>query len=167
MKRTETAHTTEGFAMSATPEPFLSERHPVSRRWAIFEDDGRSAWLYLTEPDHTAPAGDCWLYNRIPAPDPSEIAAFRPGPPPAACGFAGPEALVHEPDVTRMHLQWAADGGAVALLADGVPLGFLVAGERRGTSRYLARTGPWGNTWDQARYEAVFSTDESSTACHG
>jgi hypothetical protein len=153
--------------MSTAPEPFLSEQHPDSRRWAIFEDDGQSAWLYLTEPDCTAPAGDCWIYNRIPAPDPSEIKAFRPGPPPAARGFAGPEALVLEPDVAHMRLLWAGDGAAVALLADGVPLGFLVAGERRGTSRHLARTGPWGNTWDQARYEAVFSTDESSTACHG
>jgi hypothetical protein len=153
--------------MSTTPEPFLSERHPVSWRWAILEDDGRSAWLYLTEPDRPDPVGDCWIYNRIPAPDPSEIAAFRPGPPPAACGFAGPEALVHDPEVSRMRLQWAGDGGAVALLADGRPLGFIVAGERRGSSRNLARTGPWGNTWDQARYEATFGMDETSTDCHG
>ena len=26
---------------------FLSERHPVSRRVAVFKDDGTSAWLYL------------------------------------------------------------------------------------------------------------------------
>jgi hypothetical protein len=149
----------------APDHPFLSEQHPVSRRWAFFEDDGQSAWLYLTEPDRTDIAGDCWIYNRIPAPDASEIAAFRPGPPPAACGFAGPEALVHDPEVSRIRLQWAEDGGAVALLVDGKPMGFLAAGESRGTSRNLARTGPWGNTWDQARYERFFRADESSAAC--
>jgi hypothetical protein len=154
--------------MSNIPEPdrLLSEQHPDSRRWAIFEDDGRSGWLYLTEPDRTAIAGDCWVYNRIPAPDLSEIAAFRPGPPPAAQGFAGPAALVVEPDASRMRLLWAGDGGAVALLADGTPLGFLVAGEPRGTSRNLARTGPWGHTWDQSRYERLFGAHESSSAYH-
>ena len=30
--------------------PFLSERHPGSNRWAVFEDDGRTGWLYITEP---------------------------------------------------------------------------------------------------------------------
>jgi hypothetical protein len=74
---------------------------------------------------------------------------------------------VRDPDVSRLRLQWAGDGGAVALIADGRPLGFIVAGERRGTSRNLARAGPWGNTWDQARYEATFGMDETSTDCHG
>jgi hypothetical protein len=152
--------------MSSAPELFLSEQHPGSRRWAIFEDDGQSAWLYLTEPDCTAPAGDCWIYNRIPAPDFSEIETFRPGPPPAAREFAGPEALVLEPDLAHMRLLWAGDGAAVVLVADEKPMGFLVGGERRGTSRNLASSGPWGNTWDQARYERLFGTEESSAARH-
>ena len=46
---------------------FLSDQHPVSRRWAIVEDDGRSGWLYLSEPAATRVAAHCWLYNRIAA----------------------------------------------------------------------------------------------------
>lgn len=49
---------------------FHSEQHPGSRRWVVFEDDGTSAWLYLTAPDEMRPAADCWLYNRVPAPAP-------------------------------------------------------------------------------------------------
>ncbi|MFC1759348.1 hypothetical protein ACFL2H_11385, partial [Planctomycetota bacterium] len=48
--------------------PFIDAQHPLSRRFAIFEDSGTSAWLYLTEPDTEKPSADAWVYNRIPAP---------------------------------------------------------------------------------------------------
>jgi hypothetical protein len=140
----------------ADPPIFLADQHPISRRWAIFEDDERSGWLYLTEIDQPGIVGDCWIYNRVPAPDPSEVEALRQGPPPAARGFAGAEALAIDPDTSRIAFRWAEDGRAVALLIDGEPLGFLIAGERRGISRNLARSGPWGQTWDQTRYDRVF-----------
>jgi hypothetical protein len=47
---------------------FISEQHPVSQRWAILEDNGRVAWLYLTEAGSQKPAADCWLYNRVAIP---------------------------------------------------------------------------------------------------
>src|SRR5438132_230494 len=62
-KRSATSH-----AMTASQDLFVSEQHPVSRRWAVIEDDGRAAWLYLTEPDTRKPVADCWLYNRVPTP---------------------------------------------------------------------------------------------------
>ena len=37
---------------------FLEERHPVSCRVAVLEDDGTSAWLYLTDPGSGKPAAD-------------------------------------------------------------------------------------------------------------
>src|SRR6185295_13020481 len=54
--------------MPASEDLFMSDRHPISKRWAIVEDDGRVAWLYLTEPGTEKPAADCWLYNRVPTP---------------------------------------------------------------------------------------------------
>jgi hypothetical protein len=37
----------------------------------MIKDDGRCAWLYLTEPapSDKVLAGECWLFNRVPAPD--------------------------------------------------------------------------------------------------
>jgi hypothetical protein len=52
---------------------FVSEPHPGSRRFAVFEDDGTTGYLYLTEPNGSKIAKDCWVYNQIPAPEPSEI----------------------------------------------------------------------------------------------
>ena len=49
-------------------EPFLGERHQLSGRTGTFEDDGTSAWLYLSAPGTTAVVADAWAYNRVPPP---------------------------------------------------------------------------------------------------
>ena len=37
---------------------FIDAQHSLSRRFAILEDNGTSAWLYLTEPDTEKPSAD-------------------------------------------------------------------------------------------------------------
>jgi hypothetical protein len=55
--------------MQNTPSGFVvTSQHPESKRWAIFEEDGPCAYLYLTKPDTLEPERDCWVYNTIPAP---------------------------------------------------------------------------------------------------
>jgi hypothetical protein len=66
----------------------VMEQHPISRRNAVFDDDGISAWLYLTRPNSEEPVRDCWLYNRIAPPPYSEIDRYRGGQPPAPAGYA-------------------------------------------------------------------------------
>jgi len=58
---------------------FINSQHPVSHRLAVLEDDGTSAWLYLTEANSQKPFADAWIYNRIAAPSTKEISAFRDG----------------------------------------------------------------------------------------
>ncbi len=134
----------------------FSDKNPDSKRYAIFEDDGVSGWLYITGPDDMTFIGDCWIYNRIPAPDPIIIGAFRPGPPPAPQGFAGPNALQALPDWSSIRLLWSDDGNAVALLMNNLPVGFVVADDKRGVSRHLANNGPWGLIWNQELYDKNF-----------
>lgn len=139
---------------SQEPELFLSERHSISGRTATIEDYGRCAFLYLSEPNSLRPVGDCWLYNRIPAPKPSEVKNFRPNPPPAAQGYAGENALMPLPDAADIEFRWATDGDTVAVLHQGTPLGLLVAGEK-GMSLHLLKSGPWGEPWDQQKYNGT------------
>ena len=86
---------------------FLQAQHPESLRYAILEDNGTSAWLYLSEPDKPKPVADVWIYNRIEAPSRDEIRAYRDGPPPAAAGFAGPNAVCSNPLDHEWALLWA------------------------------------------------------------
>jgi hypothetical protein len=80
---------------------FLRERHPNSGRTATFEDDGTLAWLYLSGPGTTAPIADAWVCNRVSPPAASEVGSYRPGPPPAAEGYAGRDALCAIPVKSR------------------------------------------------------------------
>jgi hypothetical protein len=142
--------------MGTPTEIFLTEQHPRSRRSAVFEDDGVSGWLYLTARSEKRIVADCWVYNRIPAPDLCEIEGYRGTQPPAGAGYAGPDGLVPEPDKSAMAFLWSEDGESLAFLNSGSALGFIVAGEPRGFSRHLRRSGPWGHVWDTDRFNAVF-----------
>jgi hypothetical protein len=96
-------------------EVFISDQHPVSRRWAVLEDDGLSAWLYLTEPNSERPAADCWIYNRIKSPEAAESYLSRGIPPPASSEVAGEGALMNPADSSEFRLVWSRDGESVAL----------------------------------------------------
>jgi hypothetical protein len=136
-------------------ERFLGERHPVSGRRGTIEDDGTSAWLYLSEADTPRVVADAWAYNRVPPPPISQVASFRPGPPPAAEGFAGAGALCTDPSAHRWSLHWSPDGESVAVLRDGVALALIAWARQPGYSRLLARSGPWGSLWDEELYREV------------
>src|ERR1043166_5205759 len=131
--------------MSESENLFVSEQHPVSRRWAVVEDDGTSCWLYLSEPDHPKPVADCWLYNRISAPEVSGTEASRGSAPPASAQYAGPGALMTPPREAQVSLRWSCDGESVAVFFERDLAGFIVRGQARGFSRHLVASGPWGN----------------------
>jgi hypothetical protein len=136
--------------------PFHSLQHPTTSRWAVFEDDGTSAWLTVTEPAVPKPVGDCFVYNCHPPaaslPNPPD----RTRPPPITTRFASGTA--HRPGVTedRVRLAWTGTGSAAVVLLDGVPVAFLVVGEKHGYSRGIAVDGPYGHPWDDARFAEVF-----------
>ncbi|QEL13939.1 hypothetical protein [Limnoglobus roseus] len=139
---------------------FLGEQHPVSGRRGTFEDDGNSAWLYLTEARTDRVIADAWVYNRVPPPSLSQVASYRPAPPPAAEGYASADALCAEPTAYEWSLQWSADGESVAVLRDGVALGLIARGGRPGFSRLLVKAGPWGQPWDEERFRSVMGEQE-------
>ena len=125
---------------------FLQSRHSRSGRRAFFEDDGLSAWLYLTATDSRKFIGDCWVYNSGPAPELTEIERFRPGPPPAAKQYTRDDCVKTSPELSDVKLIWSHDGNAVAVLIGGMPMGFIIAGQKRGVSRCLTKTSGWGRS---------------------
>jgi hypothetical protein len=142
--------------LNVAEEPFLSERHSGSGRWAVFDDTGVVAYLYLTSPTDDRIIADAWVYNRVEAPDFNNIEAYRPDPPPAAAGYATADAHVTTPASFSWSLTWSADGHSVALCADGVAWAFIRAGQAPGFSRHLARSGPWGEPWSDEIYAETF-----------
>lgn len=137
-------------------ETYMLESHnDASNRFAVFEDDGTSAWLYLTGANDRKPVASVWIHNRITAPPSSQIKNYRGGPPPAASGFTDDISICHDPDAHDWTFAWRDDGDAVVINCNGIPVAMLVASDRRGWSRNLKRDGPWGNVWDEKLYSTV------------
>jgi hypothetical protein len=134
---------------------FLEEKHPASGRRGTFEDDGTSAWLYLSEVNSPRIVADAWVYNRVAAPPVSRINSYRPQPPPAAEGYAGPEALCSDPTIHLWSLLWSEDGHSVAVLRDGLALALIARASRKGYCRFLVRSGPWGLMWDAGLFRDI------------
>jgi hypothetical protein len=138
-------------------EVFLSEQHSMSRRWAVLEDDGLSAWLYLTEPESEKPVADCWLYNRISNPEPTESYMSHGVAPPAPSDYVGDGAFVVSPGASSFRLVWSKDGESVALFDGNLLIGFIASGQKRGFSRNLEKSGAWGNPLDEGLYKSLFA----------
>ncbi|MFK7766752.1 MAG: hypothetical protein AB8B55_05985 [Mariniblastus sp.] len=126
-----------------------------SRRVAVFEDDGTSAWLYLSGANDRKPISDVWVHNRIIAPPTSDVQNYRGGPPPAAIGFTDDSTICDDPNAHEWTFTWRDDGDAVALHRDGTPLAMIIATDRMGWSRNLKRDGPWGKVWDENLYAKI------------
>ena len=137
-------------------ELFLDSQHPTSKRFGVFEDNGISAWLYLTEPSTRKPVADAWVYNRVPAPTTKEIQSYRGGPPPAAIGYASDDALCHTPSEHEWSFIWSTDGESVAIARNGMPVACIATAQKPGYSRELIKDGPWGNPWSDELFERTF-----------
>jgi hypothetical protein len=139
---------------------FLNSEHPVSKRTAIFEDDGGAAYLYLTVPREMRPDGDVVVYcTGVLASKADALKAAQSGlPPPLTADAASPEAVVRDAAPTDFSFKWTADGSGVALVRKGKPVAMLLSGptKTRGYSRALAREGFFGKPWDQAVYSSSF-----------
>src|SRR5579872_4950990 len=144
-------------------EQHIERTHPLSKRTAIVEDDGSSAWLYLTRPDSLQPVCDCWIYNRISPPDPGKIDLYRGGPPPACIGFADANDVYATAEGPTIHLVWSASGEDVAVFVDGIVLAFASAQLSSGYAKLLLRSGPWGRTWNQTMYDVLFNDGANTT----
>jgi hypothetical protein len=138
----------------ASDDLFLSDQHPISRRWAVVEDDGSVAYLYLTERGSEKPVADCWLYNRVEAP--TTLNASHEEQPVALATYVRDTQPCTPPKAESVSFRWSGDGESVAVLFHNNVQGFIAAGERRGFSRNLSKAGPFGSPLDLELYDELF-----------
>ena len=147
--------------MTAPQDLFVSEQHSVSRRWAVVEDDGRSAWLYLSEPGAPKPVADCWLYNRVATPAQLDTQAVVRGESPIVPATHASESATFSPPAQQsVHFRWSHDGESVAVFFDAGLIGFIARGQARGFSKHLRAPGPFGSPLDAELFERVFTNND-------
>jgi hypothetical protein len=152
-----------GRNQSTMGDAIITERHGRSGRTALIADEGDSIWLYLTEPDTTAIAADCWLFNRVIAPTPDVLKEQLPGyrtrglPPPAPADLAADRGIRPGPvQALDLRLEWSREGDAVAVGEGDEVIGFIAIEQRRGFSRFLVRESPWGAPFDDELFARLF-----------
>jgi hypothetical protein len=131
-----------------------------SCRHAILADDGLTGILYLhgpsDNPQKTGPVeATCFAYNRIDPIEPEAVQSYRPKPPPIAKGYASKDAVCSQPTSHTWDLLFSSEGTAVLLMRDGEPWAIAALGARRGISKAIQSSGPWGNPWSAEFYEAT------------
>jgi hypothetical protein len=137
---------------------FLQSQNSISGRYAVLEDNGKVAFLYLTEPQIAKPARDAIVYSRIPpasSVDWEQIKRTREMPP-LYKDIASADAVISSPEESEFAFKWSGDGHAVAILRNGIPLAFITMKERLGFSRAVIKPTPLANPWDQNLYSSLF-----------
>lgn len=140
-----------------TDEIFISDVHPLSKRWAILDDNGNSAWLYLSVPGEQQPEKDAFAYSPVEPVAELNVEAIRRGIPPILPrDLASDTAVIRAMDSAQINFLWAADGESVAVAWQGHLLAMIVSGCEHGYSAALARDGEFGLAWDEAVFERYF-----------
>ena len=138
---------------------FLVSYSSTSRREAHVAEEVDSIWLYLTLPSTKVVDTVVWLLNTPDAPRSPSQEPYRSqhAPPPLPARLAKRGGVRIVPGGKAWRFLWSSDGDAVAALLKDVPVGFVIAGIKRGFSRYAKPGGAaWGLPWDAQLFKARF-----------
>lgn len=141
---------------------FLSSQHPLSKRWAVLEDDGSSAWLYLTEKNSEMPLSDCFVYSPIVPLEkmPFEEIQKTGIPPPMIKEYASERAIILDPDPKDFEIQWTSDGEGVAIKHKNFPIAMIIGAKQRGLSKAVSKSGPYALPWNDQIYFSKFKNQK-------
>ena len=136
---------------------FITDVHPLSKRCAILDDNGNSAWLYLTDPGQQRPEKDAFAYSPVPPVESLDIEAIGRGEAPILpIGLASDDAVLTEVDSAQVSFLWSMDGESLAVAYQDRLLAMIVAGSEHGYSAALRQQGEFGLPWDEAVFEQAF-----------
>jgi hypothetical protein len=112
-----------------------------------------SIWLYLA--DATGIIADCFVED-LGGSQPERESTDRYSPPRVAKKYLTSGRTVVEPESEALAFQWSGDGKSVCLRVRGKAHCFIGAGQRRGHTRALVSSCPWGEPWSEGLFESLF-----------
>lgn len=138
--------------------PYLSFVSNASGRHATLEDDGYSAWLYLTSQDSYAVIADCLVYSRVELPEFRVMPFGKNGPPLLLRQFGTSFAVQQSVSEDSVRLEFSSDGNSAVVFLRGEPWTFVTADQKHGYSKSLSVAGPFGHAWDEQLYREHFQS---------
>lgn len=137
--------------LSMAEDIFISSHNAVSNRFAVFEDNQKMAFLYLTEVGSQKPIKDAIAYSRVPPVEKIDWEKIKEtgDVPPLEKDLASSEAIIPSPLEKEFSFKWADDGNAAALLRNGSPICFVSPLEKFGYSKAVSKSSNLANAWNQ------------------
>ena len=144
--------------MSYSGEILLFKQNKQNLRWAVFEDDGKSAWLYLTEPKIKKPVGSIFVYSRVDAISKEQAKKMmaKGEAPTLTKNYKNKFSIQRKVKENDIEIKWSKNAKAVTVLVKGTPYAMIVIGEKEGNSKAVSQSGFFGRVWDQKAYDKYF-----------
>lgn len=144
--------------ISMADDIFITSHNTSSNRYAVFEDNEKVAYLYLTEAGKPKPIKDAIAYSRVPPVSKINWKKIKKTGdiPPLTRDVASAQGVIQSPSEDEFSFKWSAQGNAVALLRNGKPIAFTSSSEKFGYSRAVTKSSRLAYAWDQNKYAAIF-----------
>jgi hypothetical protein len=139
-------------------EIIFESKHPDSKKLAVFEDNGSSAWLYLASSASQEVEKDAFVYSpREPRLELNRIGMKGGEPPILVAEFASDDAVVNVTDENDLSIVWSDNGKSLALFHKADVLAAIYEDDDQGYSKALAKRCGFGKPWSEEKYKAFFS----------
>jgi len=138
-------------------ELFKDECHPVSGRCVILEDNGNSAWLYLTPKSGEGIEKVAFAYSPIEPTDELNKEEIAKGNPPVLYKkLASLDAVIDSAKEVDFTFKWSSNGESITLLYKDKPIAMIHEEYQRGFSIALSEQSGFGEPWNQKVYSSEF-----------
>ncbi|WP_420589495.1 hypothetical protein [Bacterioplanoides sp.] len=137
---------------------FLHSYNENSKRFAILDEQGDVAFLYLSEIGKQRPERDSVAYM-LTEPQKGidwQLLANEGLPPQISKELASKSAVISLTKESDLSFHWSNDGHAVALLYKKDPITFVTINDKLGYSKAVIKDIGLANAWNQAKYESIF-----------
>jgi hypothetical protein len=140
--------------------PYFSFVSNASGRHATLEDDGYSAWLYLTSQSKHEVIATAFVYSRVELPEFRVAPLGKSGPPLLLRQFATSVAVQRSVAAEDLRIKFSADGNSAIVFLRGEPWTLVLYDQEHGYSKSLSVAGPFGNPWDEQIYHEHFNNTQ-------
>ena len=137
---------------------FLHSYNESSERFAVLDEYNEVAFLYLSKVGEPSPEKDSIAYMRIEPKlgvDLTELAE-KGLPPQISRELASERSVLAHAEEQDFSFLWSKGGNSVALLYKREPITFISTTEKLGYSKSVKMDSSLVNSWNQAKYDAIF-----------
>ena len=137
----------------------LSSYNEEKTLYAVYEENVNTTWLYLCsinngERNSSEIIADVFVCNLIDLIKTSELDKYKPNLPPITKDYGNPEAVCLNIENVDWQLKWL-ENNSILLMKNSKPWSLIVFGEKRGMSKSIKKSGPWGKSWHEKQYKKL------------